>query len=92
MVQMPMTLNEFEGYFCCYKWQNALSGPSASAELLVSLLVHVILTVALKKMLLFVKILLINMWNIAELKKNILMQCGIVEVWLLWQRLTSNGT
>jgi len=32
---LPVTLSEFEGPFCCYEWQNASRGPSASAELLV---------------------------------------------------------
>jgi len=27
----PMTLSELEGHFCCYEWQNASCGPSASA-------------------------------------------------------------
>jgi len=29
-VQIPMTLNESEGHFCCYKWQNASCCPSAT--------------------------------------------------------------
>jgi len=28
-------LSEFEGHFCCYKWQNALCSPSATTDLLV---------------------------------------------------------
>jgi len=28
-----VTLNELEGHFCCFEWQNASCGPSASAEL-----------------------------------------------------------
>jgi len=35
MAQIPVTLSELEGHFCCYDWQNASRGPSASAELLV---------------------------------------------------------
>jgi len=23
ITQIPMTLSEFEGHFCCYEWQNA---------------------------------------------------------------------
>jgi len=35
MARIPMNLSEFEGHFCCYEWQNASCGPSASGELLV---------------------------------------------------------
>jgi len=35
MARTPMTLSEFEGLFCCYEWQNATRGPSASTGLLV---------------------------------------------------------
>jgi len=35
MARTPMTLSELEGHFCCYEWQNASRGPSASAELFV---------------------------------------------------------
>jgi len=35
MAQIPMTLSEREGHFCCYEYQSALCSPSASAEILV---------------------------------------------------------
>jgi len=30
-----MTLNKFEGHFCCLEWQNVSRCPSASSEFLV---------------------------------------------------------
>jgi len=35
MAQIPMTSSESESHFCCYEWQIASRGPSATAELLV---------------------------------------------------------
>jgi len=35
ITRIPVTMSELEGHFCCYDWQNASRGPSASAELLV---------------------------------------------------------
>jgi len=36
MAWIPVTLSELEGHFCCYDWQNASRGPSASAAFLVN--------------------------------------------------------
>ena len=41
MAWIPVTVNEFEGYFCCYKSQNALCGPSTFAELVVFWRLHI---------------------------------------------------
>jgi len=36
MAQIPLTLSELEGHFCCYDWQNMSRSPSACAELLIA--------------------------------------------------------
>jgi len=35
LAQIPVTLSDLEGHFCCYNWQNAFCSPSATAGLLV---------------------------------------------------------
>jgi len=42
MAQIPVTLSELEGHFCCYDCPDMSHGPSATAELFVFSAVHLV--------------------------------------------------